>query len=105
MTQYERSGQPWRDDPAAQLVDELYQDISEELGTEGPAETFGNGDRFRVGHLVEDDEGYLVDETSDVIAHDSRDTEDLAAEELAMHIVDSEDDDDLADDLAVGLRD
>jgi hypothetical protein len=99
VTDYERSGQPWKDDPAAQLVDQLYQELSEELGTEGPVETFGHADDSHVGHLVEDDEGVRADETSDVIAHDSHDTEDLAAEELAMHYLDedSEIEEDLAD--------
>lgn len=104
MTDYERSGQPWRDDPAATLVNELYHHISEELGTDGPQETFGHGDLTHVGHLVEDDEGAHTDETSDVIAHDSYDTEDLAAEELAMHYVDEDDADDLGD-LPDAIRD
>lgn len=103
MTDYERSGQPWREDPAAQLVDVLYQDLSEDLGTDGPAETFGHGDLAHVGRLVEDDEGVRTDETSDVIAHDSFDTEDLAAEELAMHYLD-EDDEDMSD-LPDSVRD
>jgi len=90
MTDYERSGQPWKDDPAAAVVDRLYQDLSEELGTEGPQETFGHPDDTRVGHLVGDDEGVRRDDTPESIPHDSHDVEDLAAEELAMHYVDDE---------------
>lgn len=100
MTDYERSGQPWKDDPAAELIDAYYHHVSEELGTDGPTETFGHPDDGLVGHLVGDDEGVLPDVVPESIAHDSHDLEDLAAEELAMHYVDEEseargDDDDL----------
>lgn len=109
MTDYERSGQPWRDDPAAQLIDAYYTHISEELGTEGPAETFGHPDESRVGHLIEDDEGVRSDETPESVAFDSHDVEDLAAEELAMHYVDEESevetDDDLPEELRAALAD
>ncbi len=82
--------------------------MSEELGTDGPSETFGHPDESRVGHLVEEDEGCASDETPETIAHDSHDVEDLAAEELAMHYVeeDSEqpvDDDDLPEYLRASL--
>ncbi len=105
MTAYERSGQPWREDPAVQVVDAMYQDISEDLGTEGPQETFGHPDESRVGHLVEDDEGVRADETAETIAHDTHDVEDLAVEELAMHYVDqdSDADDELPEDLRSSL--
>ena len=110
MTEYERSGQPWRDDPAAQVVDALYHDLSEELGTEGPQETFGHPDESLVGHLVGDDEGVRPDETPESIAHDSHDVEDLAAEELAMHYVDEDTEaglsnDDLPEELRAALAD
>lgn len=88
MTEYERSGQPWRDDPAATLVDELYRQISEELGTDGPAATFGHGDLHHLGHLVGGEAGVVAEDSTDVLALDSLDTEDLAAEELAMHYLD-----------------
>lgn len=87
MTQYERSGQPWRDDPAQEVVDAMYRELSEDLGTADPAETFGHPDDL-VGHLVEDDEGAHEDVTSEAVAYDTHDQEDLAAEELAMHFVD-----------------
>jgi hypothetical protein len=109
MTDYERSGQPWKDDPASELIDVYHHDISEELGTDGPEETFGHPDESRVGHLVEEDEGVRSDETAEVIAFDTHDTEDLAAEELAMHYVDEEpdrlpgDNDDLPEDLRAAL--
>lgn len=96
-----RSGQPWRDDPATEVVDVMVGDISEHLGTDGPEETFGHPDESRVGHLVDDDEGGLLTETTDVLAYDTHDVEDLAAEELAMHYVDADseeaDQEDLAD--------
>jgi hypothetical protein len=109
MTDYERSGQPWKDDPASELIDAYHHEISEELGTDGPAETFGHPDESRVGHLVEEDEGVRSDETAEVIAFDTHNTEDLAAEELAMHYVDEEPDtlldenDDLPEELRAAL--
>ena len=89
MTEYERSGQPWKDDPAVEIIDAYHCHVSEELGTDGPVETFGHPDDSRVGHLL-DDHGVLVDDVRESIAHDSRDVEDLAVEELAMHYVDEE---------------
>ena len=82
--------------------------MSEELGTDGPEETFGHPDEALVGHLVGDDEGVRPDETPESIAHDSHDLEDLAAEELAMHYVDEDtdpgvDNDDLPEDLRAAL--
>jgi Family of unknown function (DUF5709) len=108
MTDYERSGQRWKDDPATDLIDAYHNHVSEELGTDGPAETFGHPDESLVGHLVEDDEGVRADETPETIAHDSGDLEDLAVEELAMHYVDEDselplDDDDLPDYLRASL--
>jgi Family of unknown function (DUF5709) len=107
MTDYERSGQPWKDDPAAELIGAYHHDISEELGTDGPEETFGHPDESRVGHLVEEDEGFRPDVTPESIAHDSHDIEDLSSEELAMHYVDDEesllDDDDLPEALRIAL--
>ena len=109
MRDYERSGQPWKDDPAAELIEVYHSDISEELGTDGPEETFGHPDESRVGHLVGEDEGVRRDETAEVIAFDTHDTEDLAVEELAMHYVEDEaepsagDDDDLPEELRAAL--
>ncbi len=110
MTDYERSpGQQWKDDPAADLITAYHNDVSEELGTDGPEETFGHPDEAQVGHLVGDDEGVRADETPESIAHDSHDVEDLAAEELAMHYVENEDavettqDDDLPEELRAAL--
>jgi len=107
MTAYERSGQPWKDDPAAAVIDAYHHHVSEELGTDGPLETFGHPDESRVGHLV-DENAPLHDEIPESIAHDTHDVEDLAAEELAMHYVDEESeaglsDDDLPDDLRAAL--
>jgi hypothetical protein len=75
------------EDPAEDVVQELYHDISEELGTDGPAETFGHPDENVVGRLVEEDEGVRPDVTSEVLAFDSHDVEDLSAEEAAVHFV------------------
>jgi len=105
MTEYERSGQRWKDDPAADVIDAFHNHVSEELGTDGPSETFGHPDESRVGHLIEDDEGSHPDETPETIAHDSHDVEDLAVEELAMHYVDEDSEQpDGNDDLPEYLR-
>ncbi len=85
------------DDPASDVVDELYHELSEELGTDGPAETFGHPDENVVGRLVEEDEGVRTDVTSEVLALDSHDTEDLSAEEAAMHMVNEDEDDEIRD--------
>ncbi|MEZ5115949.1 MAG: DUF5709 domain-containing protein [Candidatus Nanopelagicales bacterium] len=93
MTEYDRtvSGRRgWREDPARDVMDELYRELSEDLGTDGPEETFGHPDDSRVGRLIEDDEGWRPDETSDTIAHDSHDVDGLSAEEAAMHYMDEE---------------
>ena len=106
MTDYIKSpGQRWKDDPAGDLIDAYHHDVSEELGTDGPQETFGHPDEARVGHLVEDDEGVRPDVTPESVAHDSHDLEDLAVEEMAMHYVDEESDDPQDnDDLPESLR-
>jgi hypothetical protein len=75
------------EDPAQEVVRELYQEISEELGTDGPAETFGHPDESVVGRLVEEDEGVHADVTAEALAFDSHDVEDLSAEEAAIHLV------------------
>ena len=105
MTDYERSGQPWKDDPATQVIDAYHHHVSEELGTDGPEETFGHPDEDLVGHLV-DDNAPLVDTISESIATDSHDLEDLTVEELAMHYVDEESESalDSNDDLPEYLR-
>ena len=61
MTDYERSGQPWKDDPATDVISAYHGHVSEELGTDGPLETFGHPDESRVGHLL-DDHGLLEDD-------------------------------------------
>jgi hypothetical protein len=75
------------EDPAQDVVEELYHQISEELGTDGPAETFGHPDEGVVGRLVEEDEGVRADVTPEALAFDSHDIEDLSAEEAAIHLV------------------
>ncbi len=106
MTDYEKSpGQPWRDDPAGELIDAYLHNVSEELGTDGPEATFGHPDESRLGHLVGEEEGVTPAETPDTVAHDSHDVQDLAAEELAMHYVDDDSDHSSgSDDLPENLR-
>ena len=74
-------------DPAQAVVDELYTELSRELGTDGPAETFGHPEENVVGRLVEEDEGAHPDITAEALATDSHDTTDLTAEEAAVHFV------------------
>lgn len=88
------------DDPADDVVGELYHDLSEHLGTDGPEETFGHPDESLVGRLIEDDEGRGPDVTSEVLAIDSHDVSDLTAEEAAIHLVTDDEDDDGGDDAA-----
>ena len=80
----------WGDDPAGAVVDELYADISRELGTDGPEETFGHPDESRVGHLVEDDHGMGTHDEHNYLASDSHDLVGLSAEEEAMHVMTDE---------------
>jgi hypothetical protein len=89
MTDYERSGQRWKDDPALEVIDAYHHHVSEELGTDGPVETFGHPDETRVGHLV-DDNLPLRDDIPEALATDTHDLEDLSVEELAMHYVDED---------------
>ncbi|MCH9816227.1 MAG: hypothetical protein K0U64_07205 [Actinomycetia bacterium] len=75
------------DERGSEVVEELYTELSRELGTDGPVETFGHPDENVVGRLVEDDEGAGPDNTSEALATDSHDTTDLTAEESAVHFV------------------
>jgi len=88
--EFESTGQRWADDPANTVADELLEVLSEELGTDGPAETFGHPDENVVGRLVDDDEGVHQHNHAEAVAHDSHDAEGLTAEESAMHMVDDE---------------
>ena len=91
MSRHRTTGQSWNDDPAQEVVSELYAEISRELGTDGPAETFGHPDDSRVGHLVENDHGMGSHDDHDYLANDSRDLTDLSIEEQAMHVISDED--------------
>ena len=75
------------DERGSEVVEELYTELSRELGTDGPVETFGHPDENIVGRLVEDDEGAGPDTTPEALATDSHDTTDLTAEESAIHLV------------------
>ncbi len=86
-----RHGHEKYDDPAQDVVAELYHELSEELGTDGPVETFGHPAEDVVGRLVEEDEGARADRTAEVLALDTHDLEDLTAEEAAMHLVTEDD--------------
>ena len=90
MTRHGSLRQPWDEDPARAVVDELYADLSRELGTDGPEETFGHPEEGRIGHLVEDDHGRGDHVEADYLASDSHDLTDLSAEETAMHVMTDE---------------
>ena len=95
MTRYDRTTPTWREDPAHDLVDELLHEVSEELGTDGPEDTFGHPDESVVGRLADDDEGAHPHLTAEAIAHDSHDRLELSAEESAMHYMDPDDEADI----------
>ena len=93
----------WDEDPANAVVAELYADISRDLGTDGPADTFGHPVEGRLGHLVEDDRGMGSHDDRDYLGTDSGDLEDLSAEEQAMHVMtDVELDEQLDPDISPG---
>lgn len=102
--EFESTGQKWKDDPANGTADELLNELSEELGTDGPAETFGHPDESVVGRLVEDDQGAGPDLTSEAIAYDTHDAEGLSAEEAAIHFVDESQIDTEQSDLSAASR-
>ncbi|MDP4015152.1 MAG: DUF5709 domain-containing protein [Candidatus Nanopelagicales bacterium] len=95
MSRHGRSSE--RYDPAKDVVEEMYHEISEDLGTDGPEETFGHPDESVIGRLVEEDEGVRPDTTSEVLAFDSHDVSDLSAEEAAVHLVADEEEEAAAD--------
>ena len=107
--EFEGTGQKWVDDPANAVIDRIQEEFSDELGTDGPEETFGHPDESVVGRLVEDDAGTGPDLTREAVAHDSHDATDLSAEESAIHMVEEDDDTevsdpDITDDVRAELR-
>ena len=100
--EFEGTEQPWSEDPASTLVDELEHQLSEELEAEGP-EYHRKPQPGVVGRLVDEDDGALDDHTSEAIATDSHDDSDLSAEEIAVHYVD-EDGEDSDPDLTAEVR-
>lgn len=93
--EFESTGQRWKDDPANSIADELLEEFSEELGTDGPSETFGHPREGIVGRLIDDDDvsGQRHDH-AEVTARDSHDADSLSAEESAMHLVEDDEDED-----------
>ena len=77
----------WTDDPANDVVAALYAELSDELGTDGPAETFGHPPEGGLGHLIEDDHGMGTHNDHDYLGFDTHDHIDLSAEEMAMHVM------------------
>jgi hypothetical protein len=98
----------WRQDPAHEVVDELYHDLSEHLETDDPSAARHERTADTVGHLVEDDPEGLAGHFTDTLAVDSHDVESLSVEEAAMHLVADEDevddDSDLPEDLRAALH-
>mgnify|MGYP003572804908 FL=1 len=92
------------DDPAEEVVQELYHELSEELGTDGPPETSGHPDESVVGRLVEEDEGAHPHVVAEALALDSHDTEDLSAEEAAVHMVPDDEEGQRDPDLTRSVR-
>jgi hypothetical protein len=88
--EFEGNGQPWSDDPAKTLVDELEHELSEELEAEGPEFTPVRRHGESIGRLVDEDGGGLDDTTREALARETYDDSDLSAEESALHYVDEE---------------
>ncbi len=74
------------DRPGDEVVAQLWDELSRELGTDGPEFTqIRDGQDHRVGHLISQDDENGRDRVSEEIAWDTHDTTDLSAEESAMH--------------------
>ncbi len=73
------------DRPGDEVVEALWNELAEELGTDGPGYTDTHPDGHTIGHLISQDDEDGMDRTSEEIAWDSHDTTDLSAEESAMH--------------------
>ena len=102
--EFEGTNQPWSEDPASSLVDELEHELAEELGADGPEYTpvFRHGGE--IGRLVDEDNGGLDDNTAEAVARRSYDESDMSAEESALHYVDEEGEADDPD-LSAGVKD
>jgi hypothetical protein len=95
------------DRPGDEVVEELWDELSRELGTDGPVftQTRHGHDDMRIGHLVSQDDENGNDLTSEEIARDSHDMSDLSAEESAMHFEeDSGIEETLSDDILHDLE-
>lgn len=86
--EFEGSGQPWSEDPASTVVDALENELAEELEANGPefVPVWRHG--AAIGRLVDEDGGGLDDTTSEALARRTYDSDDLSAEESALHYVD-----------------
>ena len=105
--EFEGNGQPWSDDPASQMVDDLEHELSEELEAEGPEFTPVRRQGSHIGRLIDEDGGSLDDTTREALARDTWDDSDLSAEESALHYVDEEgesDDPDISPDVRAELE-
>ena len=102
--EFEGTNQPWSEDPASSLVDELEHELAEELGADGPEYTpvFRHGGE--ISRLVDEDNGGLDDNTAEAVARRSYDESDMSAEESALHYVDEEGEADDPD-LSAGVKD
>lgn len=102
--EFEGTHQPWRDDPASEVVDELEAELADELELTEPVRHRSGG----IGRLVDEDGGGLDDTTREALARDSGDDENLSAEESALHYADeselSGDDPDLTSDVLKELE-
>lgn len=92
------------DRPGDEVVEQLWGELSRELGTDGPEFTeTRHGQDHRIGHLVADESDKNL--PTDEFAHDTHDTSDLSAEESAMHFEeDGGEEESLTDDVLHDLE-
>lgn len=93
------------DRPGDEVVEQLWGELSRELGTDAPEFTeTRHGQNHQVGHLVADESN--PDMPWDEVAIDTHDTDDLSAEESAMHFEDDGgEEEELTDDVLHDLED
>jgi hypothetical protein len=97
--EFEGTRQPWRDDPASELVEELEAEFSDELElTQAPRHRNGT-----IGRLVDEDGGGLDDTTREALARDTGEDDHLSAEESALHYADESELSDEDPDLTPGV--
>ena len=94
------------DRPGDEVVGQLWDELSRELGTDGPEFTeIRDREDHRIGPLNSQDDDSGNDRVSEENSWDSHDTSDLSAEESAMHYEeDGGEEEEFSDDLLHDLE-